>query len=83
MTSSQNKKIGQFIRETMKDAVLYSDEYDDQYAKSEYKAIETMLRMMSRAKLMHPSTYIMFINVLTESYNNAQKIRKEQDNEKV
>ena len=41
---------------------------------------ETMLRMMHRAKLLHPSTYIMFMKVLTDAVNAAEKSRKENKN---
>lgn len=80
MTPFQIQKIANFIRENMMNAVFFSDD-DDLYAKSEYKTIEIMLRMMASAKLMHPSTYIYLINVLKVSYNNARKMRKEQENE--
>lgn len=79
MTSTQNKKIGQFIRETISDAALYAED-DDTIIKAEFRSIETMLRMMLRAKLLHPSTYIMFMKVLTDDVNAAEKSRKENKN---
>lgn len=79
MTSTQNKKIGQFIRETIAAAALYAED-DDTIIKAEYRSIETMLRMMHRASLMHPSTYIMFMKVLTDAVNAAERARKENEN---
>lgn len=77
MTSSQNKKIGRFIRETISVAALHAED-DDMNMMAEFRSIATMLRMMHRAKLLHPSTYIMFLKVLTDAVNTAEKARKEE-----